>query len=157
MTVDKPVKARFSINLIVNARNELLLLKRRQTAELGPGQWGFPAGHIQDVESAEECSARELAEEIGEQTRLQLLRTLGPVRDTFYGGIYDVYLFHYRWLEGEVRLNPEHTDYAWVAPDDYAGYDVMDGMDEDIALLNLWPVGYLDPEKLPPALRKNNN
>lgn len=149
MNKSSPPEARFSINLIVNNKNELLLLKRSDKLGLGPGKWGFPAGHIQTSESPKQCAFRELNEEIGTNTSLELVRTLGPVRDSFYGGVYEVYLFQFHWFGGEIILNHEHTEFAWVAPEDYKTYDVMPGLDEDIALLNLWPIKYLDRNKLP--------
>ena len=30
-------------------------------------------------------------------------------------------------------------------------YDVMHGIEEDIALLSLWPISYLNPERVPKA------
>ena len=139
----------FSINVIENSDNQLLLLKRSAAAELGPGLWGFPAGHINEHETPEQCALRELSEEIGTDYKIELLQQLEPIRDTFYGGIYHIYLFHYRWNGGNILLNHEHTDYAWVSAGDYKDFDVMDGMDEDIAYLDIWPKKYLDKNKLP--------
>lgn len=144
------IKARFSINVIENPDNEILLLKRRPDAELGPGLWGFPAGHIRRGETPGQCALRELREEIGKDIRIKLLRELGPVRDSFYGGIYEVFLFHHRWNGGTIILNREHTAYVWVGPEDYRNYQVMDGMDEDLLYLEIWPVRFLNPGKLPP-------
>lgn len=148
-----PVKSRFSINVIENSNNELLLLKRHEAAELGPGLWGFPAGHIRKDETPEQCARRELMEEIGPDHDLEFVRHFGPVRDTFYGGTYEIYLYHYRWNGGTVTLNHEHTDYAWVSAEKYKDYAVMDGMDEDIAYLDIWPTKYLNNNKLPEHLR----
>jgi 8-oxo-dGTP diphosphatase len=143
------IKARFSINIIENSDNEILLLKRHPDAELGPGLWGFPAGHIRQGETPGQCALRELREEIGEDIQIKLVKKLGPVRDSFYGGIYEVYLFHHRWNGGTIKLNREHTAYDWVGAEDYKNYQVMDGMDEDLFYLEIWPVKYLDPGKLP--------
>ncbi len=142
---------RFAISLLENDRNELLLLKRAQKAPLGPGLWGFPAGHIEPGETPEQCALRELKEELGLEAPPELLSALGPVRDSFYGGIYEIYLFHYRWRGGEIRLNHEHTEYAWVSRGNYRRYPVMDGIDEDIDYFGIWPRTYLNPDKLPPS------
>ncbi|MBM2830165.1 MAG: hydrolase [Gammaproteobacteria bacterium] len=150
---EKPIKARFSINILENNKNEILLLKRHPNAELGPGLWGFPAGHIKEGESPEHCALRELHEEIGKDINIHLLKQFGPVRDSFYGGIYQIFLFHYRWHGGNIILNPEHTDYMWVRQEDYKNYAVMDGMDEDLYYLEIWPRQYLDEDKLPPAYK----
>jgi 8-oxo-dGTP diphosphatase len=143
------VQDRFSINVVVNARNEVLLLKRGVTTTIGPGRWGLPAGHNEAGESPEDCSIRELEEEIGTDHRVELVRKLGPIRDTCYGGIYQIYLFHYRWHEGMVRLNREHTACAWVGKRDYKNYDVVAGVDEDLFYLNIWPRRYLNEALLP--------
>jgi len=140
---------RFAINVLENSNNEILLLKRNPQARPGPGLWGFPAGHIEDGESPEDCAWRELNEEIGHDFESEMITRLGPMRDTFYGGIYEIHLFHRRWLGGGVRLNAEHTGYAWVGKETFRDYAVMDGIDEDIFYLGIWPVEYLNPAKLP--------
>ncbi len=149
----KPPEARFSINILENRQNQILLLKRNPAADLGPGLWGFPAGHIHEGEDPARCAIRELHEEIGNDMVIYLLQEYGPVRDSFYGGIYEVFLFHYRWHSGHITLNHEHTEYAWAGPLDYKNYQVMDGLDEDIVYLNIWPKKYLNPDRLPPHLR----
>lgn len=131
------ITARFSINVIQNANDELLLLKRSERAKLGPGLWGFPAGHIRQDESPLECAMRELQEETGTDCMTELLREYGPVRDKHYGGIYEIYLFHLRWLEGAINLNHEHTAYAWVDPSDLREYDIMAGMEDDLDYLGI--------------------
>ena len=53
------------------------------------------------------------------------------------------------WLGGDIRLNEEHTEYAWVAAEEFRNYEVMDGIDEDIWYLGIWPPEYLRADKLP--------
>ena len=77
------------------------------------------------------------------------MATLGPVRDSYYGGVYEIYLFHHRWLDGEVKLNREHSSYAWVSREDFRDYTVMDGIDEDIRYFDIWPLKFLNKNKLP--------
>ena len=144
-----PIKDRFSINVIENRSSELLLLKRSKTTNFGPGLWGFSAGHIEAGESAETCALRELEEEIGANFSIERLAILEPVRDHYYGGVYEINLFHHRWLGGEVELNHEHSQYAWVNRQDYKRYAVMDGIDEDIRYLDIWPLEFLNKDKLP--------
>lgn len=143
------IQARFSINILENKQNEILLLKRSMKAGLGPGLWGFPAGHIRDYEDPAHCAVRELYEEIGNNFVIYPVQNMGPVRDTFYGGIYEVYLFHYRWLRGTINLNEEHSEYTWISASEYKNYAVMDGLDEDILYLDIWPKIYLNQDKIP--------
>jgi len=145
-------KARFSINVLENDRNEILLLKRGHLTTFGPGLWGFSAGHIESGETPEACSLRELREEIGNHMEVELINRMGPVRDSFYGGIYQIYLFHYRWRQGEIRLNHEHTEFCWVDKEQFRSFTVMDGIDEDLLYLGIWPRQYLNADKLPAGM-----
>jgi 8-oxo-dGTP diphosphatase len=142
----------FAICVLENDRNEILLLKRAASARLGPGKWGFPAGHIEARETPLACARRELREEIGGHFKVKLMRVIGPLRDSLYGGDFVIHLFHYRWLGGRIELNHEHTGYAWVGKDRYQAFEVMDGIDEDLAYLDIWPREVLSTEKLPAHL-----
>jgi 8-oxo-dGTP pyrophosphatase MutT (NUDIX family) len=144
-----PTQARFYINILENHQKQIHLHKRSPMAKLGPGLWGFPAGHIQPEETPEQAAHRELTEEIGPGHRLEWPRAIGPVRDSFYGGVYEIHLFYVRWLGGVIRLNGEHTEFAWVGREDYRRYPVMDGIDEDLDYFQIWPRRFLNPDKLP--------
>lgn len=148
MNAQKPVQARFSINLLENSDGEILLLKRSPSSKLGPNTWGFPAGHIEPGETPEQCAQRELFEEIGSSHQASIKGSLGPIRDKHYGGIYEIYLFHLSWQHGEIILNNEHTDYVWVDKHEYKKYPVMDGIDQDLYLLNIWPIEFLNQDKI---------
>jgi mutator protein MutT len=149
---ENPPTARFAICVIEDAERRILLLKRASGRALGPNLWGFPAGHIEAGETPGQCASRELREELGDTIDVQLIERLSPVRDRFYGGRFEIHLFHYRWRGGTIRLNPEHTGHAWVSAEEYKNYPVMDGIDEDIDYFGIWPREYLNQDKLPPAL-----
>ncbi|MGD9600342.1 MAG: NUDIX hydrolase [Gammaproteobacteria bacterium] len=148
-----PIKARFAICVIEDDARRVLFLKRAGDRPLGPGLWGFPAGHIEDGETPRECATRELAEEIGPHVRVAEIRALAPIRDSFYGGVYEIHLFHLRWLGGEIVLNFEHTEFRWADAVTHRDLPMMDGIEEDLALLGIWPREVFDPARLPPHLR----
>ena len=142
--------ARFCLAVLSNAAGEVLFVRRAPDESFAPGLWGFPGGHIEGEETPEETIARELSEEVGGGLRLRLLHRVGPVRDTLYGGVFEVHLFHYRFLDGEIVLNAEHDAFAWVDRRQYRDYPVVDGIDEDLLHLQVWPRDCLNAAKLPP-------
>ncbi|NNE37307.1 MAG: NUDIX hydrolase, partial [Gammaproteobacteria bacterium] len=121
------IEGRFAINVIENSQNELLFLKRHTETEIGPGLWGFSAGHIEEQETPEQCSIREIREELGTDIQLNFIREFGPVIDRFYGGKFQLYLYHYACTGGTITLNREHTEYQWVNKKNYKSYRVVDG------------------------------
>ncbi|MGH8650921.1 MAG: NUDIX hydrolase [Gammaproteobacteria bacterium] len=84
---------RVSINVVENRGREILLLRRSPHARLGAGRWGFPAGRLERRETPSQCALRELTEGIGAEHRIESISKLGPIGDTFYGGIFEIYLF----------------------------------------------------------------
>jgi 8-oxo-dGTP diphosphatase len=148
-----PPTARYALNLLLDITDRLLLLLRAADAGLGPGLWGLPAGKIEPGETPTQAAARELTEEIGAGHEVELLRYVGPLRDSYYGGQYEIHLFLQRWRRGEVVLNHEHTAFAWVAAEAFRDYPVMDGIDEDIAILGFWPRRHLNAARIPDHLR----
>lgn len=154
-TQTKPPAARFSLAVLVNNQDEILLMRRARNDTFAPGIWGFPGGHIRENETPEQAVGRELQEEVGNEVFMRLsnpLRRFGPVRDTLYGGVFEVHLFLFRYEGGAVLRNDEHEAHAWVGREVYRTYAVVDGVDEDLAYLAVWPVNWLNAGKLPSAL-----
>jgi len=139
---------RFSICVLEDADRRLLFVKRSPQESLGAGKWGFPAGHIEDGETPRECALREMIEEIGQDHELVEVNQVGPIRDTFYGGQFEIHLFHFHWLSGSVELNHEHTAFRWVPAAEFENLDVMLGIEQDIVLLDIWPHAMFDPARL---------
>ena len=145
----KKPKLSFSLNLILDSKNRLLMLLRSKNTQLGCLQWGLPAGKIEKNETPFNAAVRERNEEIGSQHSVQLEKTWGPIRDSFYGGNYELHLFQYSWIRGTIQLNNEHIAFRWVAKQDIAKMDIMLGVEEDIEILGIWPKKYLNSERLP--------
>lgn len=91
------------------ADGRVLLLQRALTSAHG-GTWGFPAGGIEDGETALEAAIRESNEETGYQPvftdELPLIQDNGD----FSLFLCDAERFH-------VQLNPEHDGYVWATPE----------------------------------------
>jgi 8-oxo-dGTP diphosphatase len=128
----------FAAAIIVNAADELLLLRRSPGTLRWPGMWGIAGGGMEAGETPEQGLRRELREELGADFRMRTLR--GPDRLKAIGGYGGfIHLWHALWLEGTIRLSGEHTEYAWVDRETYAGLDVMPGVDEDLTHFGIWP------------------
>ena len=145
------IQHRFALNLILDSQDRLLLLLRNDQTSLGPNKWGLPAGKIENKETPAQAAQRERIEEIGNDHKVQLIRYIGPVIDSFYGGKYEVHLFQFAWERGQIILNSEHKDSVWVAKEEIAKMDVMLGIEENIAMLEIWPTHYLNENRLPKA------
>lgn len=90
------------------AGGKVLLLKRCADSAHG-GTWGFPAGKIEDGETAEQGALRESEEETAHRPE----ETLKLVADD------DMFtLFECRGDAFVPVLNEEHDGYVWAAPDD---------------------------------------
>lgn len=84
----------------------LLLLRRRPDCDAG-GCWAYPGGKIEQGETPEQAAVRELAEETG-------LAYAGPLVST---GITDDGFQAFAAVVDQapaLRLNDEHTAYAWA-------------------------------------------
>jgi 8-oxo-dGTP diphosphatase len=127
----------YAVAVIVNARSQILFLQRSPQASLGPNKWGFPGGRLAPGENPETAMIREMFEELGPGIRTQRQAIFGPVPAQGIPGAF-VYLFRYRWLGGAVRLNPEHSRFAWVDAATFPSLDVMDGVEADLAYFGLW-------------------
>jgi mutator protein MutT len=94
--------------VLINKRNEVLLLKRSLKSKSNPGLWGLPGGHIKNGETPQEALIREVVEETS------------VIMKDFDFAIHDyeknTHYFISDKFSGNVVLNYEHTDYAWVEP-----------------------------------------
>lgn len=86
----------------------VLLLKRSASAGAHPSTWGFPAGSIEEGETAIEAASRESIEEVQHAPDEMLAL---EVRDDFT-------LFLCITEPFAPVLNGEHTGYVWARPDD---------------------------------------
>jgi 8-oxo-dGTP diphosphatase len=94
-----------------------VLVSRRRNRH-GDGEYAFPGGHLEHLESIEECARREIREEcgieVGELVFLCVtnLKAYAPRHYVDLG-------FVCEWKSGEVRtLEPEkHTHWFWCDPE----------------------------------------
>ncbi len=124
------------VRLIVPDASRRVLVVRRASTSTAGGAWCLPGGKIDYGDTAEAAAARELEEETG-------LRA-GRLRFLFYqdslptspGQMHCVNLYFECVVEGEVALNVESTEAAWIGPADLPGYDIA--FRNDLGLRRYW-------------------
>lgn len=127
----------FAAALILNEADELLLLRRSPKVARWPGMWGIAGGGLEAGETPAAGLRRELREELGRDVRLRMVRgpeTLKAIGG--YGGC--IHLWVARWAGGNIALSEEHTEFAWVGRERYAGLAVMPGVSEDLDHFGIW-------------------
>lgn len=99
---------------IVNNNGKMLIIKRAENDEVGPGTWECPGGKIEFGEELEAALIREIKEEAGiEVTVDRILYAVtfktNPARQ--------VVVINYlcKSENTDVFLSEEHIDYKWVA------------------------------------------
>ncbi|MBI4059786.1 GNAT family N-acetyltransferase [Candidatus Giovannonibacteria bacterium] len=95
---------------------KLFVLKR----SIPPFQdkWDFMGGYIGENETPEECLRREIKEELN--VGVDSLHYLGVFTGTGFYKEYEYPTLCFAYLaelEGEVKLNEENSEYAWLEPD----------------------------------------
>jgi 8-oxo-dGTP diphosphatase len=99
--------------LVVNDKNEILLLRRSQTDERRPGEWDFPGGWVEEGEELHAAALRETEEEAGiKADNAKLVFALSDV--TAHGsGTWAVFLERVVGRP-EVKLSHEHDYHTWM-------------------------------------------
>jgi len=103
------------VNVIINNKGKILIL-RRSSAEYYAGLWDFPGGTVEKGETLQQAGIREVKEESGLEIKLE--------KDYFYVYHYqdkelDIYGFKADFVNGNVVLSEEHTEFKWISKDEY--------------------------------------
>jgi len=111
--------------VIINDKDEVLLLLRSPDSHWAGDRWALPGGHIYYEENKKHGAARETFEE----TNL-VCSNLKHFATQEIEDEQDKILFFYwtRDFKGDVELNFEHTDYKWINIDDLDSIDVVENV-----------------------------
>ena len=119
----------------VQKGNQYLFTKRRESAKYGPGLWDNPGGRLEIGESPEEGLVREALEETG--LRVEVIRPVAVfskvIEEMDKHFITLVYLC--RYVEGEVVLSDEHTQYRWATKEEAAQLTLVDYLAQTLDML----------------------
>lgn len=97
---------------VIEDAGKVLAAQRSETMNM-PLKWEFPGGKLHEGESAEECLARELMEELGIRVRIE--RALPPVFHCYQEFAIELIPFVCSLAGGSLILT-EHRAIAWLSP-----------------------------------------
>jgi len=124
--------------IITNSEGKVLFLRRAHTA-FGEGGWCLPGGKVDYEETVEQSARKELREETA-------LEAQNP-RFLFYqdslpagpGSMHCINFYFECDAQGELEMNPESSDWAWLGSDELDRYDIVFRNDE--GLRQYWEMG----------------
>ena len=115
-------KYKAAMVVIFNENKEVLILKRSPGGHWMPEKWGLPGGHVEKGENPNDAARRETVEE----TNL-VLRNLHHFKDKK-----DVAIYYSTKFSGNVEIDFEHTDWAWVPYDKLDNYDTTPNLKDNV-------------------------
>ena len=119
------IMPRGSAVVIFDEEGRLLILLRPKTVRWGAGKWALPGGHIEEGETPMMAACREVREE----TTLLI-----PNPKQFHiSDNGEVVYFVVEDHQGNVAIDFEHDDFAWVYPEELTNYDRVPTLDSLVA------------------------
>ncbi len=124
------------VRLIVPDRSGRVLLLRRANTAYGAGAWCLPGGKVDYGETLAAAVAKELAEETSLRcisSRFLFHQDSLPAEP---GAMHCINFYFECRVDGELRLNAESSESAWLHRDAMPGYEIAFRNDE--ALRRYW-------------------
>lgn len=114
--------------LLLNDKNEILLLKRSSSSSTNPGRWELPGGKIDSGESFDVALKREVFEETG--LSITLKNAAGTAEQLVKGWHVVHLVMTGEVLSKEIVLSDEHEEYCWVSTPEMKDLALADWMDD---------------------------
>lgn len=135
--------------IIVNSEGKYLIAKRASWEKAFPGRWTVPGGKLEVLDYVlrekdtphhwynlfEDTARREAMEEVGlEIINIGYVTSLAYLRSDKIPCL--IVSLHARAKKEDVRLCSALTKYAWVNPKEAKEYDLIEGIYEEIEILD---------------------
>lgn len=140
---------RISITAIIYNEGKYLITQRNHTKKAFPGKWTVPGGGLETDDytntpkttadiwyyAVENALRREIMEEVNlEVGRVDYLLDMAFIRPD---GVPVVILSYYcPYRSGEVKLDEDSIDHAWVTYEEAKDYDLIDGILAEIEMVD---------------------
>ncbi|MEK9153308.1 MAG: NUDIX domain-containing protein [Patescibacteria group bacterium] len=101
------------IHIAVKKGGKFLILKKSASDKDDAGRWDLPGGGIEFGEQPFEAAIRETQEEAGIKVAITKILTTWAMP---YEEKWSIeFLVEGKWLGGNIKLSPEHSEYQWVS------------------------------------------
>ncbi len=120
--------------IIPDDQGRVLILRRHAKSEYGEGSWCLPGGKVDYGDTVEDTVKKELREETTlECTAMEFIfyQNSLPLKP---GRMHGINFYFKCTVSGEIELNDESSEYAWVGPDGLEAYDIAFRNDEALRL-----------------------
>ena len=111
---------KLKVTAAVLAKDGKFLIAKRKKDDVLGGLWEFPGGKIEDGETAEECLAREIKEEL--DITIEVGELITSNRHKYPHGYFELIAYRVKYISGEIVLN-DHDDFKWVTVDEMDNFE----------------------------------
>lgn len=118
--------------IITKEDGSILVVQRSGSDDHKPNVWETVGGGMDSEETPQQALIREIAEETGLSVEVgEPFNIFTFKKDTgeFKVGI----TFVCKYLSGDVMLSSEHSAYKWIQPYEFASFDSVASLQEEIA------------------------
>jgi mutator protein MutT len=119
--------------IIVNSSGQVLILRRAHTA-YAQGSWCLPGGKVDYGETVEQAVAKELREETSLECKSAQFLFYQDSLPSEPGRMHCINLYFQCSVSGELLMNPESSEWAWIGPEDLDKYEIAFRNDEGLQL-----------------------
>jgi 8-oxo-dGTP diphosphatase len=136
------------ITAIIQKDGKYLVTRRSMQKKRFPGKWTVPGGHLEPADFMgypretehywynvlEKALAREIEEEVG--LKIENIRYVTSLATEHKDGAASIVISCLAdYISGEVKLQEEETDQsAWVTVEQARGYDLLDGILDELVM-----------------------
>lgn len=125
------------LSVVVYHDGKILIVKRSHKVSAYQGPWNVISGFIDELKPLEEFAIQELSEELSiGQAAITTIQLATPyeVRDKSIDRVWVVYPILAQLIQKpNIVLDWEHTDFAWITPEQLKNYTYVKDVDVSVA------------------------
>jgi 8-oxo-dGTP pyrophosphatase MutT (NUDIX family) len=108
-----------AVAAVIFKEGRVLSMKHSVNKDAGPGIWETLSGRIDAGEEPLDAVKREIMEESSLEVEIDP-RPVTAYQATRMGEPMILLIYRADYKAGEVEMSPEHDDFAWLTPDEFA-------------------------------------